>query len=286
MLTPPGNQGPAAPEEPRYLRPGGNRRVRRRRQRRTALVASIWCAAWLAGAGLAAFGFRTAWLLLVDPDRFPLRQIVVEGAGETIDREVEAKLQPLLGKNVLTIDIAEVQRAAAGNPWVRGSSVRRRLPSTILVLVEPRKTLALVQAADGIHMTDAEGFDIGRYGPRYAGVNHAILTGVVGAEGRVSRARVTAGIRALQALESRAPEFSAGLSTLDVSRADRVTATLRDFVTPIYLSPEDPAKNLGSLGDVRLRLSAAGIGAEYIDLRFRGEIAVMPDRTGEKTSGA
>jgi len=260
--------------------------VRRRRQRRTALAASIWCAAWLAGAGLAAFGFRTGWQLLVDPDRFPLRQIVVEGAGETIDREVEAKLSPLLGRNVLTIDIAEVQRTAATHPWVSGSSVRRRLPSTILVLVEPRVTLALVLAPDGIHMTDAEGFDIGRYEPKYAGVNHAILTGVTDAEGRVSRARVAAGIRALRALEAKAAEFSASLSTLDVSRSDRVTATLRDCVTPLYLSPEDPARNLGSLGDVRQRLSAAGITAEYIDLRFSGEIAVMPDRTGEKTRGA
>jgi len=272
--------------EPRYLRPGGNREVRRRRQRRTALRATLWCAAWLAGAALAILGFRQAWLLLNDQGRFPLERVIVQGAGERIDREIEARLSPLLGRNVLTIDIAEVERAASVHPWVRSASVRRRLPSSILVLLEPRAVAVLALAGDGVHMVDGTGSDIGRLEPRDASENHPVVTGVMDPGGRASDVRLSAGIRAALALEENAPEFAAGISTLDLSRPDRLTATLRDFRPPVYLSPADPLRNIDRLAVVRARLESAGVEAEYLDLRFKDRIVVSPIRERESASGA
>lgn len=272
--------------EPRYLRPGGNREVRRRRQRRTALRAVLWCCLWLAGAAIAAFGFRGAWLLLTDPVRFPLERVIVRGAGDRVDRQIEAQLAPLLGRNVLTIDIAGVERVASGHPWVRSATVRRRLPSAVLVLVEPRAVAALVLAGDGVHMVDESGSDIGRYGPRDAAENRLVLTGVMGPAGRASAERLSAGLRASRALAERAPEFAASLSTLDLSRPDRLTATLRDFRPPVYLNRDDPLRNLDRLAEVRKWLEAGGTDVDYIDLRFRDRIAVMPVRTGDTASGA
>src|SRR5881296_2928393 len=95
------------PNEPGYLRPGGNREVRRRRQRRTASRAILWCSLWLAGAALAAFGFRSAWMILTDPEKFPLEQVIVEGAGDRVNHQVESHLARLLGRNVLTVNLAD-----------------------------------------------------------------------------------------------------------------------------------------------------------------------------------
>jgi cell division septal protein FtsQ len=271
--------------EPRYLRPGGNREVRRRRQRRTAFRAALWCAFWLAGAALALLGFDQAWRLLNDPGRFPLKRVIVQGAGDRIDAEIEARLAPLLGRNVLTIDIAQVEREASGHPWVRSASVRRRLPSSILVVLKPRDVAVLVLAGDGVHMVDASGSDIGRLDPRDASENHPIVTGVMEPGGRASAERLSAGIRAAVTLEEKAPELAAEISTLDLSRSDRLTATLRDYRPPIYLSPADPIRNVDRLAVVRERLAAAGVEAEYLDLRFKDRIAVLPIRAGESASG-
>jgi cell division septal protein FtsQ len=276
----------AAAGEPRYLRPGGNREVRRRRQRRTVLRASLWCCLWLAGAALAAFGFREGWLLLAGPGRFQLERVIVQGAGDKVDGEIEAQASHLLGRNLLTIDIADLEKIARSHPWVRTASVWRRLPSAVLVVVEPRKVAALVLAGDGVHMVDAGGSDLGRYEPGYAADNRPVLTGVMDAGGRASPERLLRGIGASLRLEETSPEFAATLSTLDLSRTDRLTATLRDFRPPVYLSPEDPLRNLDRLAGVRERLTAAGIDVDYVDLRFRNRIAVMPVRTGETTSGA
>jgi len=272
--------------EPRYLRPGGNREVRRRRQRRTATRAILWCLVWLVGASAAGYGFRSAWQLLTDPERFPLTRVIVSGADASVNREVEAGLHALLGRNLLTIDMATVEMEAGRHPWVRGASVRRRLPSSLLVLLKPREVAGLVLAGDGIHMVDDEGEDVGRYGPQDAWRNHPILTGLVDAGGRAIKARLLEGIRAARRLEAEAPEFAASLSALDLARTDRMTATLRDFQPPVYLDPEDPLRNLDRLAAVRKRLEAGDIDTEYIDLRFKDRIVVMPIRTGEERSGA
>src|SRR6266850_2085054 len=234
-----------APNEPGYLRPGGNREVRRRRQRRTASRAILWCSLWLAGLAAATFGFRSAWQLLKDPERFPLEHVIVEGAGERVNHEVESSLAPLLGRNVLTVDLGEVERSAMRSPWVRSASVKLRLPSALLVILEPRAVAALVLAGDGVHIVDASGSDIGRYTPSDSGENHPVITGVMEPGGRASAARLASGIQAARRLSEGSPEFAA----------------------------------------VRRRIEAEELEAEYIDLRFKDRIAVMPTQTGAGASG-
>jgi cell division septal protein FtsQ len=143
----------------------------------------------------------------------------------------------------------------------------------------------LVLAGDGVHMVDASGSDIGRLDPRDASENHPVVTGVMEQGGRASAEKLSAGIRAAVTLEEKAPELAAEISTLDLSRSDRLTATLRDYRPPIYLSPADPIRNVDRLAVVRERLAAAGVEAEYLDLRFKDRIAVLPIRAGESASG-
>ena len=272
-------------EDPRYLRPGGNRRVRRRRMTRSLLRSLLWCGLWLVMFVAAAAGFTAGWRLLAGEGRFPLRRVVVQGGGEVLDREIEMALAPLLGRNVVSIDLARVERAVRDHPWVRSAAVGRRLPGSILVLIAPRRVEALVLSGHGVRMVDGTGADLGRYEERFSSENHPVITGTAPGGPGGADERLMLGLEAVRRLREGAPEIAEALSTIDVSRRDRLAVTLRDFRPPIYLSPEEPLRNLDRLAVVREHLEAEGLEVDYIDLRFRGRAAVMPVREGEKRSG-
>jgi len=212
--------------------------------------------------------------------------VVVEGGGERVDGEVTSSLAAFLGRNVLTIDLRDVERISLAHQRVRSAAIHRRLPSGLHVLLTARRVEALVLAGERVHMVDASGTDMGRYESRDALEDHPVLTGVVSPGGAADRGRLTSGIEAIRRLRRDAPEFAAAVSSIDLSRRDRLTATLRDFAAPIYLCSEDPLRNLDHLAAVRERLESDGVETEYIDLRFKDRIAVMPIRTREDGRGA
>jgi cell division septal protein FtsQ len=259
--------------------------VRRRRRLRTAFRAALWCAVWLAGAAAAAFGFGAGWRLLTGEGRFPLDRIVVAGAGPDLASEIEARLARLRGRNLFTLDLPGVERDVESHAWVRSASVSLRLPGSLLVLVEPRRVEALVLSGSGVRMVDAEGADLGPYGGRHASEDHPVVVGLAGGSGAGAAGRLARALRAIRILRLEAPGFVENLSTLDVSRPDRITATLRDFRPPVHLSPEEPARNLGRLDAVRARLEVDGAEAAYVDLRFRDRVAVLPRLEGAPVRG-
>lgn len=272
--------------EARYLRPGGNRRVRRRRHARVVLKLSIWSLLWLAGAALAAAGFVQGWRLMKQPDRFPVRLVAVQGGGEALNAEVRGSITGVLRKNMFTMDLHAIERRALAHPWVKEASVWRQIPGTIQVRITPRTVAALVEAGGEIRMLSAEGADLGPLTARYAGEDHTIITGVDSPDAREAAVRIRRGVQALRLLETEKPAFAASLSALNVSRADRFVATMRDYWPPVYLNPVNPALNVERLAAVRERLDDGGVAAAYVDLRFKDRIAVLPEASSEVSDGA
>lgn len=265
---------PAA--EPRYLRPEGNRRLRRRRRTRAALRVAFWMAVLLGGAGAATAALLGTWRIVTDPGRFPLGMVIVEGGPESVRKEVAASLGPLHGRNLFNLDLDQAELVVRSHPWVSAASVHRRLPDTLLVVLSPRRVEALYQTGAEIRMAGSGGQDLGPYEPRWAGEDRPVITGLGAARRGELAGRLQYALNALDELRSASPGFVETLSTLDVGRSDRLVVTLRDFAPPIYLSPSMPARNLDRLPSVRARLAAEQVDVEYLDLRFRNRIVTLP----------
>ncbi len=265
---------PAA--EPRYLRPGGNRRLRRKRRTRAALRLGLWLALLLGGAGAGSAALFGAWRIVTDPGRFPLETIVIEGGPEPVRREIAASLRPLQGRNLFNLNLDQAEQVVESHPWVSEASIHRRLPDTVLVVLSPRRVEALFESGGEIRMAGSGGQDLGPFEPRWVGEDRPVITGLGPVRGVDLTAALSRALRALSELRAASPGFVDALSTLDVSRSDRLTATLRDFAPPIYLSPSTPARNLDHLSSVRARLAAEEVDVLYLDLRFRNRIVVLP----------
>jgi cell division septal protein FtsQ len=247
---------------------------------------AFWAAVWLAGAGVAAGSVIWGWRFLTGPERFPLDRVVVEGAPPEVTVEVASTLERLHGQNIFSLDLRALEHRVRAHPWVSAASVQRRLPDALLVFLSLRTVEALVEVGGEIRMVGADGQDLGRYEPRWAREDQPVITGVAGTTRQEVAGKLALGLSALEELRAASPEFVGSLSALDVSRRDRLTATLRDFIPPVYLSPDAPARNLDRLDTVRARLAEEVLEIRYVDLRFRDRIAVMPVLDGDWSGGA
>jgi len=73
------------------------------------------------------------------------------------------------------------------------------------------------------------------------------------------------------------PDLWEEVSEIDVSREHEIALRLEGLDHDVILSAEDPLRNLDSYLAVRDRIGGREDGAiDYVDLRWRDRIAVMP----------
>lgn len=90
-------------------------------------------------AGLAV-GFYVAGQRLLDPNRFPIRQVIIEGALYNVTQEdIRPALENYLGQNFFALDITAVQEDLLNNAWVKWAAVQRQWPDKLTVHLAERE---------------------------------------------------------------------------------------------------------------------------------------------------
>lgn len=147
--------GPAA----RPLPESGVRSFRRgdrelRRRRRNRLLA--WLGRLTPPLALVALpGTMAAWLLT--SPRFALAQVEVTTGGRISSSWVRRTLEPLVGRNLLRMPLAEVDHLLTSHPWVAGVEIHKALPDRLEVSVRERQPAALIVRGEELWYADADG---------------------------------------------------------------------------------------------------------------------------------
>lgn len=280
-------------DELKYLRREGNRMVRAKRRRRTAARLSLVVLMWGAGVALLLFTLVLGARWAISPGHFGLSTITIKGASEAIDSEIQGLIEPWRGENLLTLDLDAVERKLRTHPWIGSSgSVRlqRRLPGSLAVTLDERKAGGLALLDGVVWLLDSNGMPLDRYGPRYARHDFPIIKGLDGlktratrtdtkAAGRLAQA-LAAGVAATRTLAAGAPDFYAEISEIDVSDPTMIVLRLDSAEYDLRLSTEDCLKNLDNYFAIRDRIKSPDGGPiEYVDLRWKDRVAVMPAST-------
>jgi cell division protein FtsQ len=85
-------------------------------------------------------GFYVAGQRLLDPNRFPIRQVVIEGALYNVARkDVRPVLEKYLGQNFFALDITAVQEDLLNNAWIKWAAVQRQWPDKLTVRLAERE---------------------------------------------------------------------------------------------------------------------------------------------------
>jgi cell division septal protein FtsQ len=275
---------PVPRDDVRYLRREGNRKVRAARRRRTAARMTLLSIGAAAGVVVALWGAAATVRWGLGKGRFPLETVVVRGHRQATPEEVQALVEPWKGHNLLTIDLPAIEAAVRRHPWVGAAGrvrIDRRLPSTLLVTLAERTAGGLALLGGVAWLLDERGLPIDRFGPRYAEFDFPLVKGLdslkaSGDEATLARA-LAAGVSVSRELASGAPEFWEEVSEIDVSREHEIALRLEGLDHDVRLSADSPLRNLESYLALRDRIGGPEEGAiEYVDLRWRDRIAVMP----------
>ena len=143
------------PPRPRWMAP-----LRRMAIPALAVVALSGTTYLMVESGLATAAYSAArGQLRSAEDRLGLRvrDILTQGRQRTSRRELQRALASYEGQYILAVDLQAVRERLERLPWVRRATVKRLLPSTLLVRLEEHRPTALWRGPEGLRLIGTDG---------------------------------------------------------------------------------------------------------------------------------
>lgn len=274
-----------SPDE-RFLRLTRNEQVRKRRRNQSLLRGATWAGVHLGSlalVGLAAWG---AYQYLTHSERFAVRRILISGSPSAPPSQLKTVTEKAMGRNIFAADLRAMQGRLESQSWIKVATVKRRIPDALLIQVEERVPEVLVRIGSALYLADAEGVLLDRFGPRYADYDFPILTGLDRAGRETLKRKVARGAALVSFLYRTRPELADQVSEVDLSRDDSLDVRLNDGSAPLRLSPDAFGLNLDNYLAVRNYLAANYGKVEYVDLRWKDRITILPAAERSTQNGA
>lgn len=269
-----------------YMRRKGNRLVRVRRIRRSALRGTAFAALAVAAvfALFAAGVFAVRWVK--GPGRLQLARLEIKGLHEGREEEIRDLAAPWMGQNLLTIDLEDLEESVRRHPWIGASGqvrIQRRFPDGMRITIRERQAAGLALVNSAVVLVDAQGSPIDRLGPRYAAYDFPIMKGLDafvraardGNPGPLNDA-LAKGVEVTSQLAGREPAFYAQVSEIDLSDPGMVGLVIEGESYELRLSRDDVTRNLHNYFALRPELASADGDVAYVDLRWENRVAVSP----------
>ncbi|MEI8315189.1 MAG: FtsQ-type POTRA domain-containing protein [Verrucomicrobiota bacterium] len=211
----------------------------RSRVRWLSAIAAVVAITGLTGYGVYRMVKFTAARLVYENPRFAITEITADTDGGLTKQQILNLAGVAVGQNILSIDLAQVQRNLEAVPVIRCVEVRRVMPAKLLIRVNERIAVARLKAADaqvlfidraGMVMTPIRFHDGTVIQPQAPGTL-PVLTGVALVDVRVGKQVQSEQIyRALELLD-KVQQAAAGsmmeIATVDLAKPRHLTLTTK-----------------------------------------------------------
>jgi len=200
-----------------------------------------------------AFFFSTTFLLAglhlgswVDRDAgFRVQKVMVTGCKTLREQEVAAAAKVPMSRSIFDVEFLPIAKRVEALPFVQKAQVSRIFPSTIVIAIEERKTLALINHS-GLWPVDAEGVILPRLQPNRrlndpASYDTPVLSGSVFSQTGENKKLSIANQRVidfLSELRSTNAMLYHGISELNINPKGHLTFYLMDGGVPVYLGAD------------------------------------------------
>jgi cell division protein FtsQ len=218
----------------------------------------------VAGLGLLAIAAGT-YEAARQSSAFAVGRIQVQGAPVDVRKEVKRALAPLLGKSLLSLDGAALERRVEALPTVVSAGYDRAFPHTLRVQVVPEKPVAVLHRGRSTWLVSARGRVVSRLQPRTL----------------PSLARIWVPRRTAVAVGGFLPPAAGGIAARTLALASRFPARVATVAFAhgelVFHLRSGVELRLGDPTDVRLKLAIARRalrqlppGATYVDVSAPG----------------
>lgn len=262
----------------RAVRKKEKARTGERRPLQTRLRLIGWIAAALFSVAFTGVAFASAYSWLTRSPLFTVRTVDMNRCANVSLEEVWAVVRGGGPGTLWSVPAKEVAGRLSRHPWVRSVSVRKAFPDRLVVRVEERKPVAMVNL-DALHYLDEEGRPFRRltaYDPK----NLAIVTGFSRQE-LLRKDPVTVGdlrktLELLRGVEAGALRQNVSEIHFDVQEG--YTVVTRDAGLQLKVGTMDVKEAIRRIETAMPRISGMARSSGIVDLKTEGRIFV---RSGE-----
>jgi cell division protein FtsQ len=209
-----------------------------------------------------------AWV--VTSPRFQLSNIEVSGTARVQPAEVREALEPLRGKHLLLVSLADVESRLSANHWIEGTNLRKKLPDSLVVEVRERRPVILLRREDGLFYVDRSGTVIDLYDPERE-TDLLLLSVAPGA-----RLEVESALALAADLELVAPDWAAGLSEVELLGGGDFRLFTAAVPFPVLVSLGGVGRQVRKLKEVMPEIVRRYDRVSAVDLRFSRQIVIQP----------
>ena len=213
-----------------------------------------------------------AVFILFQSPVFEVRQIVIKGT--TIPTETVKSVSGInFGQNIFKLDFQSAEKKVQLIPLVKDVNIIRKLPATILIDVEERKAIGVMQITDGFAQVDAEGICLRKVD--IAKMEIPVITGVQldfpGIGKKMESEKLSTVLKVVSELPE---EILPKLSEVHIDDQGRIQLYMMDGIQCRLGLPEKIRQKGLILLEVRQKLQSEGGKIDYIDLSYSGKPVV------------
>jgi cell division protein FtsQ len=231
--------------------------------------------------------------------RFAVSELQVVTSDRVNRAWMEARLQHLVGRNLVWMSMESVERSLSGHPWIAGVEVTKSLPDRLRVAVVERHPVALLEVGSERWYVDRSGRVIapvgdeetppgesrrqGRYLLLGVAAAAAGVKGVPGAAGApepdptgqpVRRAVLARALDVVQSFSRAAPDWAAGLSQVEILGEEDFRLETGALPFELLVEAGQVEGRVRAFEDLLPRLLARFPAPKSVDLRFSHRIVV------------
>jgi cell division protein FtsQ len=243
-------------------------------RRRMRLVA--WGAAGLLALGFTGVAFASAYSWLTRSPVFTVRTVDMNRSAHVSLEEVWAIVRGEGSGILWSIPSKEIVRQLSGHPWVRSVSVRKSFPDRLVVRIQERTPVAMVNL-DALHYIDEEGRPFKRltaYDPK----NLAIVTGFSREDllrkDPVAARNLQKTLDLLRGVE--AGSLRQNVSEIHFDAQDGYTVVTRDTGLQLKVGTMDVKEAIRRIEAAMPRISGMTRSSGIADLKTEGRVFMRP----------
>ncbi|GAB4227937.1 MAG: hypothetical protein OHK0028_01100 [Deltaproteobacteria bacterium] len=235
-----------------------------------------WIAAVLLGVGLTGAAFASARSWLGRSPLFTVRAVDLNRCANVSIDEVWAAVRAGGQGNLWSLSAGEVARRLSEHPWVRTVTVRKSFPDRLVVRIDERRAVAMVNL-DALYYLDAEGKPFKRltaYDPK----NLAIVTGFSRQEllrkDPVTEGQMRKTLDLLRGVENGA--LRQNVSEVHFDALEGYTVVTRDAGLQLKVGTLESGEAVRRIEAAMPKLSGTARASGIVDLKTDGKIFVRP----------